>query len=298
MSNPEEVILESSNKRSAHPVVDVVAGSIGGMVGLMVGSPFDVIKVRMQSQTNPNEKLGIVSTVRQAWKHEGITAFYKGLLPPLLAEGVLNSVWFGTYASVCYWLNPDPNKQISLFQISIAGACAGFTGSFVLTPFDLVKVRAQINRGVGAQRKRPKQIVKEIYQEEGFRGFSRGFLGTISRDVPSMAVYFCLYNYLKRSATNSDGYLSPLAQFMTGGVAGTICWGICYPADVIKTRMQSSNRFNGLSDCVRTILRTEGVGSFWHGVVPCLLRAFPVNATIFFVYEFIIRLSWANSYSS
>lgn len=38
------------------------------------------------------------------------------------------------------------------------------------------------------------------------------------------------------------------------------------------------------------IYSTDGVRGFYRGLGPCLLRAFPVNACAFFVYEGIMRL--------
>lgn len=34
-----------SDRRSVSPLVDVVAGSLGGIAGTIVGQPFDVVKV-------------------------------------------------------------------------------------------------------------------------------------------------------------------------------------------------------------------------------------------------------------
>lgn len=39
-------VAHLSERRSITPLVDVVAGSIGGICGTIVGQPFDVVKVR------------------------------------------------------------------------------------------------------------------------------------------------------------------------------------------------------------------------------------------------------------
>lgn len=38
-------VAHLSERRSVTPLVDIVAGSIGGMAGTVVGQPFDVVKV-------------------------------------------------------------------------------------------------------------------------------------------------------------------------------------------------------------------------------------------------------------
>lgn len=45
-----------------------------------------------------------------------------------------------------------------------------------------------------------------------------------------------------------------------------------------------------VAEVVRTILRTQGVRGFYAGMTPVLLRAFPVNAVAYSVYEGIMRL--------
>lgn len=40
---------------------------------------------------------------------------------------------------------------------------------------------------------------------------------------------------------------------------------------------------------VRNIYGQQGIPGFFRGLGPCLLRAFPVNACAFFVYEGLMR---------
>jgi len=279
-------------KRSSNPLIDTLAGSLAGMVGLVVGSPFDFIKVRMQNQTSNNTEVRILPTIIQAWKNEGFLAFYKGLVPPLIGEGILNSVWFGTYAMMSAILQKDRNKNLTFLQGCIAGAASGVTGSFVYGPVDLIKVRAQMSKERGSQRKKPIQIIAEIYKSDGLWGFSRGLGTTILREVPSMTLYFGLYNSLKLSFTHSDGTLPLWGQIMAGGTAGAMSWASIYPVDVVKTRMQATSQFSSVRTCITTMLQKEGVAAFFQGLTPCLVRSFPVNATVFFVYEYIVKSSF------
>jgi hypothetical protein len=279
----------SSNKRASSPWIDTLAGSFAAMIGLVVGSPFDVVKVRMQNQSGAS--IGVVSTIMETWGKEGFYAFYKGLLPPLMGEAVLNSVWFGTYALVSKLLQADRSKDLNFVQGCLAGAAAGVTGSFVYSPVDLIKVRAQMSREWGEQRKTPAKIIQEIWRAEGFWGFTRGLSATLAREIPSMTLYFGIYNYLKTGLTRSDGTISATGQIIAGGTTGALSWACIYPIDVIKTRMQSTSEFKSMYHCSTTILRREGISAFFQGLTPCIVRSFPVNATIFFVYEFIIRQS-------
>ena len=73
-----------------------------------------------------------------------------------------------------------------------------------------------------------------------------------------------------------------------GGLAGEALWISSYPFDVVKSQLQSDGlgreaRFEGVRDCARKIYNTQGLGGFWWGVGPTLVRAMPVSAGTFAV---------------
>lgn len=59
--------------------------------------PFEIIKVRLanQSLSNPIYS-GISDCINKIYRCEGLFAFYKGTVSPLLGTGALVSVDFGT----------------------------------------------------------------------------------------------------------------------------------------------------------------------------------------------------------
>lgn len=65
------------------------------------------------------------------------------------------------------------------------------------------------------------------------------------------------------------------------------CWGVCIPADVIKSRYQTApeGKYNGLYDVYKTLIKEEGYGGLVKGMRPALIRAFPANAACFFGME-------------
>jgi solute carrier family 25 carnitine/acylcarnitine transporter 20/29 len=56
-------------------------------------------------------------------------------------------------------------------------------------------------------------------------------------------------------------------------------WGVIYPIDMIKSRMQTDGftastgqKYKSSIDCVRTVWRTEGIAAFTRGLTPTLIR--------------------------
>lgn len=77
------------------------------------------------------------------------------------------------------------------------------------------------------------------------------------------------------------------------------------PSEVVKTRMQLQGRYNnphfnsgynyrGMTDAVRTIVRTEGISALFHGYGATLWRDLPFSALQFMFYE--QNLSWAQQW--
>ena len=72
-------------------------------------------------------------------------------------------------------------------------------------------------------------------------------------------------------------------------------WTVTYPCDVVKSIIQTNpgvyrrHRYipdGGFFDCWNRTLMLQGWRGLWKGLVPCLARAFPVNACAFYAYEY------------
>jgi solute carrier family 25 carnitine/acylcarnitine transporter 20/29 len=172
------------------------------------------------------------------------------------------------------------------------------------------------------------EVAKRIHEQHGLRrGLYRGAVAFLLRDVPGYPAYFVTYEAVNRAFTPLSSSLLPSASTATptpggpwwspllaGALAGVIGWLVTFPFDLIKTRMQGScllddapppeyvtdgRRPKALADqhpylTVRsTVEETYAAGgwrAFWDGVVPCLVRAIPVEAVNFGVYQCL--LAW------
>jgi solute carrier family 25 carnitine/acylcarnitine transporter 20/29 len=91
---------------------------------------------------------------------------------------------------------------------------------------------------------------------------------------------------------------NPVGLLVAGGTAGVFSWITSYPFDVVKTRIQSLplkgqpgfDKYSGFWDCAKKSYREEGWRVFFRGLNSCLIRAFPVNAVTFFVYEWVMSM--------
>jgi hypothetical protein len=69
------------------------AGCVSGMAAVVVGQPFDTVKVRMQTSSFPNPR----TCVKALISSEGPAALFRGLSSPLLTASLINAIVFSTY---------------------------------------------------------------------------------------------------------------------------------------------------------------------------------------------------------
>ncbi|XP_017075560.2 mitochondrial basic amino acids transporter [Drosophila eugracilis] len=269
-------------------VVDFVAGLIGGAAGVLVGHPFDTVKVHLQTDDPRNPKYkGTFHCFRTILQKDSFRGLYRGISSPMGGIGLVNAIVFGVYGNV-QRLSNDPNSLTSHFY---AGSIAGVAQSFVCAPMELAKTRLQLSTQIdsGIKFTGPIHCLKYILKTEGIKGAFKGLTATILRDIPGFASYFVSFEFLMRQVETPSIFYT----LMAGGCAGMSSWIACYPIDVVKTHMQadalgSKAKYNGFIDCAIKGLKNEGPQFFFRGLNSTLIRAFPMNAACFVVVTFIL----------
>ncbi|KAK3168170.1 hypothetical protein OEA41_004616 [Lepraria neglecta] len=276
---------------------DLFAGAAGGVAQVLLGQPFDIVKVRLQTTSQYNSAL---DGATQIFKNEGPLAFYKGTLTPLVGIGACVSIQFGGFHYARRQFeqrnaatNPL-NPTLSYSQYYLSGAFAGITNSVISGPIEHVRIRLQTQpHGAARLYSGPIDCVRKLSAHEGvLAGLYRGEAVTIFREAQAYGVWFLAYEYMmnadaKRNNIKRDE-ISQAKIATYGGLAGEALWLSSYPLDVIKSKMQSDGfgpnmKYKGMRDCFAQTWRSEGLRGFWKGIGPTLLRAMPVSAGTFAV---------------
>jgi solute carrier family 25 carnitine/acylcarnitine transporter 20/29 len=227
-----------------------LSGFISGTSAILVSHPIDTIK------TNYQERLPIKVNLRH---------LYRGIGAPLLGIGLEKAIVFGTYDTMYSHTQSH----------AISGALSGLSASFIVTPYERIKILLQTNK----KHSNPISISPRYL----FQGLS----ATFYREVPGFAIYFSTYNYLKNITQNKEGRpITSMEALIYGGISGAWSWVFIYPQDRIKTHIQSttSNRIS-LRQGIKDILADGGFRGLYRGFHFALLRAIPLHATAFMVNE-------------
>lgn len=277
------------------------AGGFGGICAVVVGHPFDLVKVRLQTAER-GVYSSAIDVVRKSIARDGLKrGLYAGVSAPLVGVTPMFAVSFWGY---------DLGKQIvsasstvapnglSIAQISTAGFLSAVPMTAITAPFERVKVILQVQgQKQLAPGEKPKynggvDVVRQLYAQGGLRSVFRGSVATLARDGPGSAAYFAAYEYIKRILSPKDpvtgkptGELSLSAVTCAGAAAGVAMWIPVFPVDTVKSRLQTAEGNVTLGGVIRDLYGKGGYKAFFPGFGPALARAVPANAATFLGVE-------------
>ncbi|KAJ3512703.1 hypothetical protein NLJ89_g3372 [Agrocybe chaxingu] len=274
-------------------IANFAAGAIAGISEILTFYPLDVVKTRMQLERG-QAQFGLVGTFRNIVKEEGVGRLYRGLVPPLLLEAPKRAVKF---AANDFWgrtyMDLSGEKKMTQNLSVLTGCSAGATESFVVVPFELVKIKLQDKTSTY---KGPMDVVKQVIRKDGLLGLYAGMESTFWRHVYWNGGYFgCIHQVkalLPKPETPQGELLNNFISGSIGGFAGTL---VNTPFDVVKSRIQGAEKipgvvpkYNWTYPAIVTIAREEGVAALYKGFVPKVLRLAPGGGVLLLVVEFTL----------
>mmetsp|Transcript_15476 Transcript_15476/g.33576 ORF Transcript_15476/g.33576 Transcript_15476/m.33576 type:complete len:311 (-) Transcript_15476:1366-2298(-) len=289
---------EEGNKAHTHvsPLLKGFAGSIGGVAEAACLQPMDVIKTRLQLDQTGKYK-GIVGTGQTIIKEEGVRALWKGLTPFATHLTLKYALRMGSN-SVYQNLLRDQDGKLTSGKRLLAGMMAGVTEALVIvTPFEVVKIRLQQQKGLSKELLRykgPVHCAVTTLREDGIRGLWSGATPTVMRNgTNQMCLFWAKHNMDAMLWDKHDGdgkQLSPVQSMTSGFLAACLGPFATGPFDVAKTRMMAQTKaggikYTGFFDALIKIPREEGIMAMWKGLLPRLLRIPPGQAIVWAVSD-------------
>uniref|UniRef100_A0A7S2HH19 Mitochondrial carrier protein n=1 Tax=Helicotheca tamesis TaxID=374047 RepID=A0A7S2HH19_9STRA len=286
---------DNNNKpKKKNPLQHLIAGGAAGLVESSCCHPLDTIKTRMQLR-------------RQAATIEAVKA-----RSSLLEPGRLSS-----------WNEPKnlPTRELHPVVRGVASSGGGVhepalhlhSSSAAMTveaavvapppPEQKVIVKPTPPRGTVTAPLGPIGTARRIIQREGFFSLYKGLTAVYTGIIPKMAIRFLSFEQYREHLHSLQGYsmkegFAPSTTFLAGLASGlTEAVLVVTPAEVCKIRMQSQyhslldpqqmkhRKYTNVVQTAVTIVREEGIGALYKGVVPTMMRQGCNQAVNFSVYN-------------
>ncbi|GAA5824430.1 hypothetical protein JCM11251_000419 [Rhodosporidiobolus azoricus] len=284
----------------------LLAGALAGSSVDTLFFPIDTLKTRLQSQQ------GFVAA-------GGFKGVYRGLGSAVVGSAPGASFFFTTYETLKGVLPravPKLREEGMQPVVHMLAASGGEVAACLIrVPTEVVKQRSQTSSaGTGSL-----DVFKSVWNNQGLRGFYRGFGSTVAREIPFSLLQFPLYERLKLllaqyhhlpsslpSPSNphpSSADLPALEAAACGSLAGGVAAGLTTPLDVCKTRIMLAQsgqsgggvvkgvevvegaRIPSLPHTLSLILTHEGPSALFRGIVPRVLWISGGGAVFLGVYE-------------
>ncbi|KAH9254257.1 hypothetical protein BASA81_007858 [Batrachochytrium salamandrivorans] len=191
---------------------DLCSGSVAGMATVVVVTPLDTARTRLQA-SSPSQFTSGWQVLDATWRKEGVRALYKGMSAPLVAQGVYKMIAFSSFGLASRQFTSPPSHPPVGFA---CGAFAGLVNSFVVTPVELVRNKLAIQRGfTHLKYSGPKDVLKDI---SSVRQLFRGLPATMTRDFAGMGMWFSTFHYVRQQL--AEYWNVPVADFRIVAMSG------------------------------------------------------------------------------
>ncbi|NWZ25001.1 S2540 protein, partial [Asarcornis scutulata] len=317
--------MSNSNFSKTTSIQQAIASCCGAMITSLFVTPLDVVKTRLQAQTNPFTKgkcfvysSGLMDHIcvcesgdSKGWykknghfkgtldafvkiiKIEGIKSLWSGLPPTLIMALPTAVIYFTCYDQLSEALKSRLGKDNDHIPI-VAGSLSRFGSVTVVSPLELIRTRMQYRK---LSYKQLHMCISSKVARDGWLSLWRGWSSTVLRDVPFSAMYWYNYERFKKMMCKNLGAHEPtfFIAFTSGAASGSIAAVITLPFDVVKTHKQTElwesetlkiPQSASTWAVMRKIVAKNGIAGLFAGIGPRLFKVAPACAIMISTYEY------------
>lgn len=165
----------------------------------------------------------------------------------------------------------------------ICGGVAGCTAKTVVAPLSRLTMlmQVQFTQQGGQKALGLWHSFQNVRKTDGFLALWRGNTATLVHRFPYSAVGFWVnakFNRFLERCEPSRTWPADCRHFIAGGVGATVSTVICYPLDLVRTRLtvqSGAPQYGGTANALSTIYKKEGFGQLYHGLGASVFSAVP-----------------------
>ncbi|KAF6259403.1 mitochondrial carrier domain-containing protein [Scenedesmus sp. NREL 46B-D3] len=175
--------------------------------------------------------------------------------------------------------------QLGQAKLLVAGAMAAVVSRTAMAPLERIKMDLLLKTSTRSAT----QTAMYVYEREGIAGFWKGNGLNLLRTAPFKALNFFSFDVYSKMLSNvwTDG--SNSARFVAGAMAGITATLVCFPLDVLRTRLMApwGHKYGGPLRTLQGMAKCEGLGALYAGCVPAVVGMAPSGAVFYGVYDLL-----------
>lgn len=249
---------------------NLLIGGIAGVIARTATSPIEIYKTQCQNRQIAD------ATISNLIKTDGIKGLWRG--------NMINCVRIFPQMSINYYIFEKAIERLNYSTITnnfISGLISGSTSMIIIYPFETIKTHLSLQKG---NYNNPYEVIKSLGIKNLYKGLGTSIIGY----GPFTAISFTSYRYYKSIYNNDNEY----GKIFLGGMSGITALSLTYPTDLIRKRLQvqgfrGTPKYKGIIDCVKYIVKNEGVGGLYKGLTASYIKVFPTIAIQLYSIEYL-----------
>ncbi|TPX52786.1 hypothetical protein SeMB42_g01179 [Synchytrium endobioticum] len=199
----KEWLADKNTEKTSSAGIFVAGLGAGITEAVLVVTPMDVIKIRLQAQrhsmTDPLDIPKYRNAAHCAYlvvREEGFGALYKGVALTALRQATNQAANFTVYQylkTTLHQLQPEAGDTLPAYQHMLMGFISGACGPLFNAPIDTIKTRIQKNPSQQRGWARFVEVTNSIRKNEGWPAFWKGITPRVLRVAPGQAITFMVY---------------------------------------------------------------------------------------------------------
>ncbi|EFN54395.1 hypothetical protein CHLNCDRAFT_24985 [Chlorella variabilis] len=214
-------LVEQTREHEVDPFfISLLAGSLSGMVGAAIGTPFQLIKTRMQAAASgairqPYRGLG--HALASIVANEGVFGLYRGAHLNMVKIAVASAIQLAVFDGVKARLHQEQQwgREHPTAALLVSAMCAGLAVTAVVQPVDVITTRLwnqQVVNGVGTLYRNAWECAAKTVLAEGPQALYKGCTAHFLRAGPHTVLTLLLLDRMQRALG-----LHPAQQPVAGG---------------------------------------------------------------------------------
>ena len=248
-------------------------GGLGAVISRTFTAPIELYRIQKQNYFMPNAKISKViekEGFRYLWKGNGVNCLR--IFPQM-------SINWGVFKYLDKNLDIDNKKSKHLLSAYLSGSIS------MISIYPLETIRSRLSLQTNHNHYNGMiQAIRQIPLKDLYSGLNMSLFGY----APFNAISFTSYHYYKENIIDN--------KLLCGGFSGITALSITYPSDLIRRRLQIQNfdknvpKYDGIIDCIRKIIKSDGIKGLYRGLIISYFKCFPTLAIQFWSIELLTNI--------